>query len=165
MTLRAGRVLATVGGVIGVGVYFVVEAVIRSCNFGRRRSLEQDELALLARLPGSAPQPWSNPLADVPLDKVRVVAPARLPVPHLGITLGRAVYLRHPLDLTRPEDQLLLLHELVHVGQRERAGRLGMAFRYGRGFCEVMSYRRHPMETEARHVARDVQHFLTNPVE
>ena len=57
MTLRAGRVLATVGGVIGVGVYFVVEAVIRSCNLGRRRSLEQDELALLARLPGSAPQP------------------------------------------------------------------------------------------------------------
>ena len=162
MVLR--RVAVNTGAVVGVSLYFGLEAIVRCCNIGRkRRAVPVVDLGAIVSPAGFAALP--DPLASVQFDKVRVVAPARLPIPHVGITLGHSVFLRHPLDLSRRADQELLLHELVHVGQREREGRLGMAYAYGRGFCEAMSYRRHPMEVEARHVAREIHHRLGNPVE
>jgi hypothetical protein len=43
----------------------------------------------------------------------------------------------------------LLLHELVHVDQGRRLGRVGFARRYGVGFATTLSYRDNPLEQEA----------------
>jgi hypothetical protein len=43
----------------------------------------------------------------------------------------------------------LVLHELVHVDQNRRHGRLGFARRYGVGWASTLSYRQIPLEAEA----------------
>ena len=94
--------------------------------------------------------PW---VSDLDCDRVRIVAPARIPSGHLGVTIGHRVYLRHRPDPLDPGSRELVLHELAHVRQVERMGLLGFAQGYGVEWARLLSYRDHPMEIEARRAA------------
>ncbi len=88
---------------------------------------------------------------DLPLERVRLRLGAHLPIAKnmSAITLGWTVYLRQSeLDLGRFQDIELLAHELVHVRQYAKLGRLRFGARYGAGVLEG-GYWEHPMEQEA----------------
>jgi hypothetical protein len=89
---------------------------------------------------------------DLDLDGVRTVCPAVIPSARRstsGLTLGRTVFLRDPPDPASLRSMSLLLHELVHVDQNRRHGRVGFARLYGLGWASTLSYRRIPLEAEA----------------
>ncbi|MDG2114141.1 MAG: DUF4157 domain-containing protein, partial [Actinomycetota bacterium] len=87
------------------------------------------------------------------LSEVSVVTPARLPTKHRGMTLGRTIFVKGGLDMDSARDRELLVHEMVHVAQRERSGRVGMAWSYSRLYADGFSYSDHELEVEARAVA------------
>ncbi len=141
-----------VGGMAGVPVYFAVELLVRVMNPRRARALGAAERAVLDPVPdveGSR----AELLALIDPATVRIVTDARLPTGHRGMTLGRTIFVRGALDPEGRGDRTLLVHELVHVAQRERWGRVGMARRYAAGYCDGFSYRNHDMEIEARRLA------------
>lgn len=99
-------------------------------------------------------------VSDIDLDAVRVVWPARIPTGHAGVTVGHRVHLAREPDPTSIDDLTLVVHELVHVRQRERWGRIAMMQRYGVGWARVLSYRHHPLEIEARTAQAWAREFL-----
>jgi len=113
---------------------------------------------LLVRAINRRPQPIPSDLAeavapfftDIDLTLVRLVAGARIPSGHAGLTLGSTVFAAGPISARDSEAVSLFVHELVHVRQRFRLGRIGMMRRYGVEWARVLSYRDHPMEVEAR---------------
>ena len=141
---RAGLAM---GGTIGAPVYFVVEALVRVLNLRRSRALSDAELEVADLVAGTDCVP------RVDGAKVRLVTDARLPIKQRAITLGSDVFVTDALDVATHRDRELLAHELVHVAQRHRHGRFGMAWHYAAGYCDGFSYRRHVMEVEARDVA------------
>lgn len=144
------RVAMGVGGALGIPVYFGLEALIRLLNVGRGRPLVDAEIEVVAAACNHEP---CRCLGAVELDLVRIASNALLPIAHRAITLGRTVFVKGVLDMSQERDRSLLVHELVHVAQRERHGRVGMARLYSAHFCDGFSYRKHVMEIEARAVA------------
>ena len=139
------------GGLVGIPVYFLIEGFIRLLNLGRSAPPSPAERTVLA---AAADIEGCEILRAVRSDRVRLVAPARLlPIGHRGITLGRTIFSKAAIDQERPGDREFFVHELVHVGQRERHGRAGMARRYAADWVDGFSYRDHAMEIEARAVA------------
>ena len=138
MHRRIARPLGTVGGPL-VGA--VLAAVCRVLNHGRGRALTGTERAALASL-----------IPDAPLDTIRVVEDAAIPIaPGFGaITLGHTVYVRGRLLARLPG---LLAHEVAHVAQFRRLGWGGMLAAYGTLWLEH-GYAAHPFEQEARDVER-----------
>lgn len=90
-------------------------------------------------------------LPDLSLDDVRICAPARLPVPlpYVGLTVGRTIFLRAPLGSPSGPQLRLMAHELAHVEQFRRLGFVRMCAVYGAGLL-AHGYEAHPMEREAR---------------
>lgn len=142
-----------VGGVVGVPIYLGLESVVRVANLGRSRPLTDAELGVVGDARSVPDETARELLGLVSLPSVRVVAPARLPTSHRGITLGRTIFVKGALDMDKAGDRKLLVHELAHVAQRERAGRVGMAWEYSTLYADGFSYRDHAMEVEARAVA------------
>ena len=134
--LVAGRV--GVAWVLSVPVYAVYEAFVRAIN-PAPRPLDPGLIEALGA-----------EVCDMDLSRVRVVAPARIPSGHGGLTLGWTVFVRRAIDPTNAHHLALIAHELMHVRQAQRWGRWGMARRYGVEWIRQLSYRDHPLEVEAR---------------
>lgn len=111
------------------------------------------------------PADWRAVLApllpDLPLDDVRLCAPARLPVPlpYIGFTLGRTIFLRERLGTLSGPQLCLIAHELAHVAQFRRLGFARMCAAYGAGLLRH-GYADHPMEHEARAIEARVRASL-----
>jgi hypothetical protein len=135
------RVALPLGAVGGPVVGGVLALACRVLNGGRARTLTAAERAALGPL-----------VPDAPLDAIRVVERAALPIaPGFGaITLGRTIYVRGRLLERLPG---LLAHEVAHVAQFERLGWRAMLTAYGALWLEH-GYRAHPMEHEARDAER-----------
>ncbi len=127
-----------VAWVASVPVYAAYEAFVRAINPTPQRL----EPALVSALGAE--------VCDMDLSRVRVVAPARIPSGHGGLTLGRTVFVRRAIDPNNEGHLALVAHELMHVRQAERWGRWGMARRYGVEWIRQLSYHDHPLEVEAR---------------
>jgi hypothetical protein len=136
----------SVAGFISVPVYFAFEALVRIMNLGRLKYLDAGQLVVLKAVSEVS---GCETLATVELDKVRIAARATLPIRNTAVALGRDVFISLDRDELRGS---LLVHELVHVAQREELGRIGMAMEYGRGWVDGFSYRHHHMEVAARRV-------------
>jgi hypothetical protein len=132
------RRLVVVAHVLSVPVYFVYEVFVRTIN-KRPQPIPDDLRAVVGDF-----------VADVDLDFVTLCMNAQVPSGHVGITLGRRIFIQGTLDSSKVEDTRLLVHELVHVRQRERFGRLGMMRQYGVEWARILSYVDHPLEVEAR---------------
>jgi len=141
------RAALATGATIGVPVYFVIEALVRLLNVGRSRMLSHAELEVVDLLDSTDLSP------RVQGDAVRIVTNARLPIKQRAITLGNDIFIKGDFDVAGARDRELLAHELVHVAQRHRHGRVGMAWHYAACFCDGFSYRDHEMEIEARAIA------------
>ncbi|MFT7650222.1 MAG: hypothetical protein ACI8Y4_004991 [Candidatus Poriferisodalaceae bacterium] len=128
-----------VAGWLSIPVYFGLEAIIRVLNVGKDASMDA---AMRAAMVAAH--------VDVDMDRLRLVAPATLPIKNPAITLGHTVFARRSMDGSDISDVHLMAHELCHVVQRERLGRVAMAVHYGRGWVEGFSYTDHVMEVEAR---------------
>lgn len=148
--MRVKTAAIGLGGMVGVPIYFVLEGFIRLLNLGRAQPLTAPQRAAIA---AASAVPGCEVLCDIQLNDVEIVAPARLPIGHRGITLGRTIFSKTAIDLTRRGDHEFFVHEMAHVAQREGLGRVGMARHYAAHYCDGFSYRSHAMEIEARDVA------------
>lgn len=132
------NLLVAVAHVLSPVVYSGYEVLVRVIN----------------RAPRPIPSTLANVLApyftDIDLALVGLVVGARIPSGHAGLTLGRTIFVAGQLSADDTGDVALLVHELVHVRQRFRLGRVTMMRRYGVEWARVLSYRDHPMEIEAR---------------
>jgi hypothetical protein len=138
-----GRTMLTVlAQVVAIPVFFSFEAFVRLVNTGRpRRPLDPAVIELMR---------VHHP--EVDLSAVRTVCPAVIPSAQRGtsaMTLGTTIFLREPPDAASGSSMSLLLHELVHVDQNRRYGRIGFAHQYGVGWASTLSYRKIPLEAEA----------------
>ena len=129
------------GQLLSVPVYAVYEAFVRATNRRPRPMRPALRDAVCADV------------GDIDLDAVRVVEDARIVTGHAGVTFGHTIFVGRTLDPRQVADVDLLVHELAHVRQAVRWGRWGMAQRYGVGWVMALSYRRHPLEVEARGAA------------
>jgi hypothetical protein len=137
-----GVPLGWLAQVVSVPVYFVYAALVWLVNTRRDRVPLDPTVAAVM-------EPF---FPDLDLTAVRIVHPARIPSAQpttSGLTLGSVVYLQREPVPTNPGGMCLLLHELVHVDQGRRLGRVGFARRYGVGFATTLSYRDNPLEQEA----------------
>jgi len=136
------RALVGVAHVVSPVVYGAYELFVRAIN----------------QAPGPIPHALATKVgpyfSDIDLDLVGLVMPARIPSGHAGLTLGSTIFVGTRLSAGDVEDVSLLVHELVHVRQRSRLGRVAMMRRYGVEWARVLSYRDHPMEVEARNYER-----------
>lgn len=132
---------------VGVPAFALTELTARVLNFGRRpKSLPPDVVDLLG--------PY---LPSLDIGSVKTVSPARLPVAQRRFSImsvGGRVYLEHAPQIDDVRAMTALLHELVHVEQYRRLGRLRFARMYAAGFAAGMSYRENPLEAEAFAIAR-----------
>jgi len=138
----AKTVLTALARVVAIPVFFAYEAFVRLVNVRRPRRPLDPAVAELMRV--------HHPGLD--LSTVRTICPAIIPSakPNTsGLTLGGTIFLREPPDPASLRSMSLLLHELVHVDQNRRHGRLGFAREYGVGWASTLSYRRIPLEAEA----------------
>jgi hypothetical protein len=138
----AKRVLTALAQVVAIPVFFAFEAFVRLVNMRRpRRPLDPAVVELMGA---------HHPELD--LGCVRTVCPAVIPSAKRGtsgLTLGTTIFLREPPDPANLRSMSLVLHELVHVDQNRRHGRLGFARQYGVGWASTLSYRQIPLEAEA----------------
>jgi len=132
------RALVGVAHVFSPVVYGAYEILVRTIN----------------QAPGPIPQDLSAEVtpyfSDIDLSLVKLVMSARIPSGHAGLTLGSTIFVTARLSADDAEHVSLLVHELVHVRQRFRLGRIAMMRRYGVEWARVLSYHDHPMEIEAR---------------
>jgi len=89
----------------------------------------------------------ANPLLARANDELGLVSPLTA-----GITFGYGIYIREDLWGDRP----LLVHELVHVGQYERYGRIDAFLKDYLNECFTVGYPSGPLEREAIERAREI---------
>ncbi len=101
---------------------------------------------------------------EVDLDAVRIHTsglPSRYLrlVRHSAITFGDSFWLR---EESRRRDLPLIVHELVHVAQYRRRGRVRVLARYGLDFLRHRGYSRElPLEAPAYERAAQARHALS----
>jgi Domain of unknown function (DUF4157) len=138
----AKALLTAAAQVVAVPLFFSYEAFVRLVNLRRARTPLDPAVAKLMMA--------HHPELD--LTTVRTVCPAVIPSVQrgtTGLTLGSTIFLREPPDPASMRSMSLVLHELVHVDQNRRHGRLGFARQYGVGWASTLSYRQIPLEAEA----------------
>ncbi|MCP3934230.1 MAG: DUF4157 domain-containing protein [Actinomycetia bacterium] len=146
--MKLGRAVRVgFGQVLSVPIYLAYEAIVRLANADRmaasRPGIDDDWVQRIVGVCG-----------DLDLGSIRLVERSRIPTRHEGITFGSTVFVTRELSPMDERDMRLLLHELTHVRQGRRFGRLGMARRYGVEWCRCLSYTDHPLEIEARKAER-----------
>ncbi len=146
--MKLGRALRIgFGQVLSAPVYLAYEALIRLANAdrlaGSAPGLDDEKLLRIGGVCG-----------DLDLASIRLVERSRIPTGHAGITFGSTVFVTRELSSMDESDMRLLVHELTHVRQARRFGRIGMARRYGVEWCRCLSYENHPLEIEARNAER-----------
>ena len=134
------RLLVLLAHLLSVVVYSAYEVFVRVVNRRARPLSPRLREVVLPFVDGF----------ELDIAHVRMRAPAFVPSGPSGLTLGRRIFLTREPDADSPDDMALLIHELVHVEQRVRYGRLAMMHRYGVEWARRLSYRDHPMEIEAR---------------
>lgn len=81
--------------------------------------------------------------------ELRTDATLAIAAKYRGITLGKTIYLRGGFNDGSPNDMQLLMHELVHVDQFRRLGRMTFACEYGMGVLLTWDHDEIPLEKEA----------------
>ncbi len=131
-------VLVTSAHLLSIPVYVAYEGFVRAIN--KKAEPLPTELRGAVELM----------VTDIDLDDVLVTTGARIPSGHDGLTLGIRVFIAGEIQPDSADDMALLIHELVHVRQCRRYGRLTMMRQYGVEWARVLSYNDHPLEVEAR---------------
>jgi hypothetical protein len=115
-------------------------------NPGQRRKLSEKARKILRPV-------FAARFPYVDLDAVRLRLGSRfpgIPAHPIGMALGSTIYLKqHTLDECDLGEMLLLLHELVHVGQYHDATRIGFAGRYGYSIMLHLGNDQNQLEWEA----------------
>ena len=137
------RVRVGAGQLLSVPVYFGYEVAVRAMNIDRL-------LASRKGLSSALTERVECACGDLDPASIRLVEGARIPTRHVGVTFGSTVFVARRMDAADRRDARLLVHELTHVRQARRYGRVGMARRYGVEWCRCLSYHHHPFELEAR---------------